>query len=324
MAKSRIEWTEEVWNPLTGCTRIGQGCKNCYAERMSKRLIAMGRTEYAGTVDAKGHWTGNINLLHDKVRDPLRWKKPRRIFVNSMSDLFHQDVPQAFINDVMTVMQNAPQHTYLILTKRYDRPPLALYPQDASPQVWIGYSICNNEDARKAREFLRMVDRDGWNTWISYEPALEQVDWRGFEFVKWLVCGGESGPHARPMHPYWARKARDWCQRSMVPFFFKQWGEWKPVAELYDDDGPDKAFEEIDHWLAQMEPNGTIPVMTPPIHTGDGGWHEYQPCPGSWFMAKVGKKDAGRELDGQTWDEYPDWDEPRRRVTNIPSASVSV
>lgn len=302
MAKSNIEWTEDVWNPLTGCTRIGAGCKHCYAERMSKRLIAMGREEYAGTVDEKGHWTGKINLLPERLNDPISWKKPRRIFVNSMSDLFHKDVPQSFINQVVQVMQNAPQHTYLVLTKRYDRPFMALYPQDASPQIYIGFSICNQADADKALEYLRMVDRDGRNTWVSYEPALGPINWSGFEFIKWMVCGGESGPQARPMHPSWAGWTRNWCKINKIPFFFKQWGEWMPVADLYSDDGSDKAFEYMDHWVAQVEPNGYIPVMS---KFNEEGWCKYQPCPGSWFMAKVGKKRAGRLLDGEVWDQYP-------------------
>lgn len=269
MAKSNIEWTEQVWNPLTGCTRIGQGCKHCYAERMSKRLVAMGRQEYHGVVDDNGHWTGKINLVEERLNDPLKWKKPRRIFVNSMSDLFHKDVPQSFINQVVQVMQNANWHQYLILTKRYDRPFMALYPQDASSHIWIGFSICNQDDANKALPYLRMVDQMGWNTWISYEPALGAVDWSGFEFVKWMVCGGESGPDARILNPRWARTARDWCAKNDIPFFFKQWGEYRPAMS------------------SEMKTARLMHV----------GWDD--------TMRKVGKKHAGRILDGQLHDAYP-------------------
>jgi len=272
MAKSHIEWTERVWNPLTGCTRIGQGCVHCYAERMSQRLQAMGRPEYQGIVDDKGHWTSKINLLSDRLEDPLHWKKPSRIFVNSMSDLFHKDVPQSFINQVVTVMSNAPQHIFQILTKRYDRPFLALYPQDASPHIWIGFSICNQDDAEKARTYLRFVSEMGWHTWVSYEPATENVIWKGFEFIEWLVCGGESGPGARPMHPDWARSARDWCKQNQIPFYFKQWGEYAPICVNHPDQPGVRYLLHLD--------------KTP-------------------VMPRMGKKAAGRLLDGEQWDEYP-------------------
>lgn len=224
MATSKIEWTERVWNPLTGCTRIGQGCVNCYAERMSHRLAAMGRLEYLGITNDKGNWNGEIKLLFSRLDQPLHWKKPSRIFVNSMSDLFHKNVPNSFIHRVVTTMQNAPQHQFQVLTKRYDRPFLVLYPQDASDNILIGFSICNQSDADDARQYLRFVSEMGWRTWVSYEPALEQINWQGWEFIEWLVCGGESGPGARPMHPDWARSARDFCAASNIPFFFKQWG----------------------------------------------------------------------------------------------------
>ena len=176
MADSAIEWTEKVWNPLTGCTRIGQGCVNCYAERMAKRLRAMGKPEYQEVVNDKGRWTGVINLIPEKLNQPMHWKKPSRIFVNSMSDLFHDQVPQSFINQVVTVMGNAHWHTFQVLTKRYQRPFLALYPQDAVDHIWIGFSICTQDDADKAMPYLRMVSNEGWRTWVSYEPALEDIN----------------------------------------------------------------------------------------------------------------------------------------------------
>ena len=243
MAQTKIEWTERVWNPLTGCTRIGQGCVNCYAERMSKRLQAMGRPEYQGTVNAKGKWTGEIKLHYDRLDQPYHWKKPSRIFVNSMSDLFHEKVSKQFIEQVFGAMKDCSWHTFQVLTKRYNRPPYILG-GTVSPHIWLGYSICNQADADNAREHLHLLATMGWNTWISYEPALEQIDWTGYEFVKWLVCGGESGPGARPMYPDWARSARDWATLNRIPFYFKQWGG-------------------------------------------------------------VSKKQAGRLLDGQLWDEYP-------------------
>lgn len=274
MAKSKIEWTERVWNPLTGCTRIGQGCVHCYAERMAARLAAMGKVDYQDVVNEKGHWNGQVKLLFDKLHEPMRWKKPSRVFVNSMSDLFHEKVPQIFINQVVRAMSNAHWHTFQVLTKRYDRPFLALYPQDAVDHIWIGFSICTQQDADKAREYLRMVSRDGWRTWISYEPSLEKIDWKGFEFVEWFVCGGESGPEARPMHPDWARSARDWCRENSIPYFFKQWGEWAPLDHL--------------PWVTDATTFKHKPIEL------DGT-----------VLCHVGKGKAGRVLDGVELMEYP-------------------
>lgn len=227
MAKSNIEWTERVWNPLTGCTRKGQGCVHCYAERMSKRLAAMGRPEYQNVINAKGNWTGTINLLFERLDQPLRWKKPATIFVNSMSDLFHEAVNAIFINRVFDVMNDAHWHTYQILTKRYNRLPYVLTSKPA-PHIWVGYSICNQADADNARDHLAALSAQGWNTWVSYEPAVGLIDWTGYEHIKWMVCGGETGPGSRPMITSWARSARDWSTRNQIPFYFKQWGDWGP------------------------------------------------------------------------------------------------
>lgn len=223
-SNSRIEWTETTWNPLTGCTKVGQGCVHCYAERMARRLKAMGQPAYQDVVTDGGKWTNKVTLLLDKLDEPLTWKKPRRVFVNSMSDLFHKDVPNAFIQAVARVMSNANWHTYQVLTKRYDRPPTVLNAQDAADHIFIGYSVCAEEDAEKAREPLRTLAAMGWRTWVSYEPALERVNWRGWEFIDWLVVGGESGPGAREMRPEWVWAARDWAVANQVPFLFKQWG----------------------------------------------------------------------------------------------------
>lgn len=302
MATTNIEWTDKVWNPLTGCTKIGQGCKHCYAEVMARRLQAMGLKAYQGVVNERG-WTGKVNLLPEKIDEPLRWKKPARIFVNSMSDLFHESVPSDFIRRVVETMMAAHWHTFQVLTKRYKRPMFELNQQDASKHIFIGFSICNQRDADMALEPLRAVSQLGWRTWISNEPCLEPIKWDGYEFIDWMVTGGESGRDARPMHPDWARRAEKFCRVNGIPFLFKQWGEWMPVAELYSDDGSDLAFEYMNHWVAQMEPNGAIPVMS---KFDEEGYCQYQPCPGSWFMAKVGKKAAGRMLDGMIYDAFPE------------------
>lgn len=304
MAQSSIEWTDSVWNPLTGCTKVGQGCKHCYAEVMARRLKAMGQAAYQDVVGERG-WTGKVNLLDDKLSDPLKWKKPRRIFVNSMSDLFHEAVPSDFIRRVVETMMLAHWHTFQVLTKRYTRPMVELNQQDASRHIFIGFSICNQRDADMALEPLREVHMMGWRTWISNEPCLEPINWAGYEFIDWMVCGGESGRKARPMHPNWARRAEKFCRANHIPFLFKQWGEWLPVAGVYDDDGADRAFEYVDHWTCALESNGSIPQLNAPIGQ-DGSSFQYQPAPGSWWMAKVGKKNAGRNLDGVIYDAYPE------------------
>jgi protein gp37 len=274
MSKTKIEWADKVWNPLTGCIKIGVGCTNCYAERMAKRLRAIGRPEYQDAVDDKGHWTGKITLAPKRLNDPLKWRKPAYVFVNSMSDLFHQDVPSIFICRMVEIMQKADQHIYQILTKRYSRPATELNQQDASDHILIGFSISNQDDAEVALDHLRRVHILGWRTWVSYEPALGPVDWTGWEFLSQLICGGESGPRARMMHPDWARSARDFCQANHIPFFFKQWGEWVPLDHL--------------PWATDTTTFATCPVEM------DGAW-----------MCRVGKGLAGHVLDGAEWTEIP-------------------
>lgn len=272
--KSRIEWTEATWNPLTGCTKIGQGCVNCYAERMARRLKAMGQPQYQEVVTDDGHWTNKIAVLPEALELPLKWKRPRRIFVNSMSDLFHKDVPPEFLNAVVQVMSRADWHTYQILTKRYDRPFLALNPQDAAPHILIGFSICTQADADKALPYVRMVAEQGWRTWISYEPALEAIDWRGWEFIHWLVAGGESGPGARAMRYDWAESALTFALINNIPFLFKQWGEWYPVHGVF----------KSGYLTSQY-----------PLHT----WDDHN------ISLRTGKKLSGRILEGREWNDYP-------------------
>ena len=273
MAKTKIAWTDRVWNPLTGCAKVGAGCVNCYAERMAKRLKAMGRPEYQDAVNDKGHWTGRITLAPERLNDPLKWKKPAYVFVNSMSDPFHEDVDSLFILRMIEIMQEANRHTFQILTKRYFRPACELNLQDASDHILIGFSISNQEDADKAWGGLYAVHKAGWRTWVSYEPALGPVDWSAWEFIDQLVCGGESGPRARMMHPDWARSARDWCQANNIPFFFKQWGEWAPLDHLA--------------WVTDE-----TRFRWRPVETAGGVW-----------MCQVGKGMAGHVLDGVEWYE---------------------
>jgi protein gp37 len=210
---SSIEWTEATWNPVTGCTKISPGCKNCYAERMAERLQAMGQANYRNGFD--------LTLQSQMLELPLRWKAPRTIFVNSMSDLFHDGVPVEFIHKVFDVMRTAHWHRFQVLTKRSER--LARLDRDLDwpPNVWMGVSVESEEwvhridDLRATRAAVRF---------LSLEPLLgplRSLDLRG---IDWVIAGGESGPRARPMASDWVTSIRDQCIRAGVPFFFKQWG----------------------------------------------------------------------------------------------------
>ncbi len=210
---SSIEWTEATWNPLTGCTKVSPGCKHCYAERMARRLQAMHHPSYA---------SGFKLTLHERLLDlPLQWKRPRTIFVNSMSDLFHPDVPIDFIQRVFTTMEEASQHRFQVLTKRPERV------LDLSPvlpwatNIWMGTSVEN----AKYQGRIDTLRRTGAQIkFLSLEPLLGPLDNLDLTEIHWVIVGGESGPGARPMDPAWPVAIRDQCLASGVPFFFKQWG----------------------------------------------------------------------------------------------------
>ena len=210
---SSIEWTDTTWNPLTGCTKISPGCKHCYAERMARRLKAMGQPNYANGF--------RLTLHEDMVAEPLRWKKPRRVFVNSMSDLFHKDVPDAFILRVFAVMRKAPQHRFQVLTKRSQR--LAqLAPRIEWPaNVWMGVSV---ENADYAFRIDHLRQTEAAVKFLSVEPLLGLLPDLDLNGIDWVIVGGESGPGARPMASEWATDIRDQCVAAGVAFFFKQWG----------------------------------------------------------------------------------------------------
>ena len=211
--RSAIEWTQYTWNPLTGCNKISPGCKNCYADRMAKRLKAMGVPKYENGFE--------LTLHPELLFEPLTWKEPRLVFVNSMSDLFHEDVPLEFIRQAVQVMGQAWQHTFQVLTKRSQRL-LALSDQIDWPQnVWMGVSV-ENADYMFRIEHLKATQARV--KFLSLEPLLgplPELDARG---IDWVIVGGESGPHARPMEEVWVLPIRDHCLEMGVPFFFKQWG----------------------------------------------------------------------------------------------------
>jgi protein gp37 len=213
LAQSTIEWTESTWNPVTGCNKISPGCKYCYAERMAKRLQAMGQPNYANGFQ--------VTLHPHMLERPLTWKKPQTIFVNSMSDLFHHDVPPAFIRRVFDTMRRAHWHQFQVLTKRADRL-LELSPQLEWPaNVWMGVSV-ETEDYASRIDHLRQTGAQV--KFLSLEPLLGPLPNLNLTQIDWVIVGGESGPGARPMAEKWVIDIRNQCQAAEVPFFFKQWG----------------------------------------------------------------------------------------------------
>lgn len=372
---SKIEWTEATWSPTLGCTIVSEGCHHCYAMRTVHRMAfnpnekvstaAEGLTAYRPGVGPV--WTNEVRSLSERLGLPLRWKRPRRIFVNSQSDLFHERVSDEFIARVFIVMALAQRHTFQVFTKRHGRmrsllrnhdrwnlqladalewvaehvdapmPPADFdrvyawlcareYRTDSLPpllNVWLGVSVENQHwaDIR----IPALLETPAVVRWISAEPLLGPVDLRFIDYVdtgcggcsglpspeheppcgtepgrhagiNWLVCGGESGPRARPMNPAWARSLRNQCQAAGVPFHFKQYGDWLGY----------EADSQAPFWIA---PNGScVDGHLFPASLGDG-----EPVDGWWapelngvVYQRTGKKGAGRELDGRRWDEYPD------------------
>ena len=291
MATTNIEWAEKVWNPLTGCSRVSAGCENCYAEKMAFRLMQMGVEKYAGTVKktaaGKTQWTGKINLDEASLSIPSKTKKPTIFFVNSMSDLFHESVHFRFIDKVFREMRSNDQHTFLILTKRPERM-VELIKNVWMPlkNVWLGVSVEDQAAADQRRPYLKVLSKFGWNTWVSNEPCLSYIDWKGWDFIKWMVTGGESGPKARPMHPYWAEQTMMWCQGYKISFFFKQFGEWMPIE-----------MPALQNSIFSLKPNE--------IWLNDAGKSEGFNGSNIYRMRKVGKKKSGNELLGKQYLQYP-------------------
>jgi len=211
--RSTIEWTNSTWNPVTGCTKISPGCKNCYAERMAKRLKAMGLSNYRNEFE--------LTLHPQTLGVPLRWRTHRMIFVNSMSDLFHEEVPLQYIQQVFNVMVGAPQHIFQVLTKRAKRLEqlhcLLPWPEN----IWMGVTV-EREDLKSRIDHLRRTR--AMTKFISLEPLLGPMPSLDLRGIDWVIVGGESGPHARPVSARWVIDIKNQCIESGVPFFFKQWG----------------------------------------------------------------------------------------------------
>ena len=237
---STIEWTEATWNPVTGCTKVSAGCKNCYAERMAKRLQAMGVPQYRDGF--------RLTLQPEMLDVPRRWKQPRKVFVNSMSDLFHPEVPLSFIQQVFEVMNECPQHTFQILTKRPER--AAMYSPDLkwSPNIWMGTSVENMLVVHRIKDLVRVRAKVRF---LSLEPLLGPLPRLPLTGIHWVIVGGESGPRARPMEKEWVTQIRDRCVAQGVPFFFKQWGgvnkkkTGRRLEGRHWDEMPQRSFREF-------------------------------------------------------------------------------
>ena len=213
---SRIEWTEQTWNPTVGCTKVSPGCKNCYAEGMARRLKAMG---------LKGYENGfRLSLMPERLAEPLERRKPTVYFVNSMSDLFHEKVPFEYIAHVFDVMERAHWHTFQVLTKRADRMAAFCADRQVPPNVWLGVSVENKKHGVPRIGVLRSIDAT--IRFLSVEPLLEDVGRLDLSGIQWVIVGGESGARARPMRAEWAENVRRQCFDTDVAFFFKQWGAW--------------------------------------------------------------------------------------------------
>lgn len=349
---SSIEWCSATWNVVTGCSRVSRGCEHCYAERLAATRLAHQPT-YAGlaTMTADGpRWTREVRFHADRLTMPLHWRKPRRVFVNAMSDLFHEGLTDAQIVAVFAVMAACRQHTFQVLTKRPERmrdllsgwgnhlaasvtlkvafrqalqsarrrdlgarlwceeKPLPLWPL---PNVWLGVSV--EDQATADTRVPLLLECPAAVRWVSAEPLLGPVDLTGIDVgtgevtlnalagarpawapLDWVVVGGESGPGARPMHLDWARQIRDQCVAAGTAFFFKQHGEWRPLGAL-------DLMEDADMTAilaADME--RTIAVYPDGATDPEGAFGL-----GGYYVERVGKRRAGRLLDGRTWDEMP-------------------
>lgn len=321
--KTGIEWADSTWNPITGCDKVSPGCDRCYAETFAERWRGTPEHYFANGFD--------VQLRPNKLDLPLRWTRRRKVFVNSMSDLFHDKVPDEYIARVFAVMALAPQHTFQVLTKRHGRMRSLLSSDDFRSEVtqtFVGWAV---EDLSLKTGHLESATGDWWplpNVWlgvsaedqqradlripalldtpaavrfVSAEPLLGPINLHtdpieaGSPFwgsqLDWVIVGGESGPGARPMHPDWARSLRDQCVAAGVPFLFKQWGEWVPERlGLHGNNAP----------AAFLSTGGVVR----PLINGKPACPPMAPA-GDMTIRRVGKKRAGRELDGRTWDQYP-------------------
>lgn len=339
--KTSIEWTDATWNPITGCLVKSPGCRFCYAMKLAGTRMKNHPSRIGLTVESKNGpvWTGEARLNDMWLDQPLRWSKPRMIFVCAHADLFYEAVPDEWIDRIFAVMALAPQHTFQLLTKRPER--MAAYveafnagerhvlgwandfsgknlvlddilpetdDQEVAPlrNVWLGTSVEDQCRADERRGPLRKLAESGWLTWASYEPALGPVDWEGWEFIRWLVTGGESGNRARWSRADWHRTARDFCAGHGIAFNFKQWGCWieadQIAARIAD------ATEAGTAWITR---DGDVWNPSLPLNFADAAWladflgHSFEHQSDGSTLFQMKKADAGRLLDGRLHDEFP-------------------
>jgi len=212
----KIEWTEQTWNPSAGCTKISSGCKNCYAETMAVRLQAMGVEGYENGFE--------FNLVPTRLNDPFKRKKPTVYFVNSMSDIFHEDMPEDYLDKIFNVIEETPHHTYQILTKRADRMFQYLSHREIPKNIWLGVTVDNRKEGLPRIDKLRQLHATV--LFLSVEPLLEDLGTINLENINWVIVGGESGSKARPMEKNWIVNIKRQCEEKDIAFFFKQWGTW--------------------------------------------------------------------------------------------------
>jgi protein gp37 len=242
---STIEWTEATWNPVTGCSKISPGCKNCYAERLSRRLHAMGSKRYRNGFD--------ITLQPDLLDLPLHWRQPRQIFVNSMSDLFHEDIPVEYLLRVFSTMQRAHWHTFQILTKRSQRLAEVSHLLQWPTNIWMGVSVESPQYYSRIHDLILVPAAVRF---LSLEPILAPLPDLPLRGIDWVIVGGESGPGARPMKSEWVREIRGCCRREEVPFFFKQWGGVRKKATGRKLDG--RSYDEMPQATCRQAPTDTV------------------------------------------------------------------
>ncbi|WP_026986549.1 DUF5131 family protein [Fodinicurvata fenggangensis] len=366
--KSKIEWTDATWNPITGCSVVSPGCTNCYAMKLAGTRLKDHPSRSGLTDDSKAGpvWNGQVRLNEDWLDQPLRWKKPRQIFVCAHGDLFHENVPDEWIDSVFAVMALAPQHSFQVLTKRPDRMQkyvsagdhedsdlferiadagarmvedgdLAysdlIYTQWPLPNVWLGVSA---EDQARANERIpHLLETPAAVRFVSAEPLLGPINlknitppggpmdimlplagltWRvsgsgsrlsgQHAALDWVIAGGESGPGARPMLPDWPRALRDQCQSAGVAFHFKQWGEWLPIGQSLPGCGKVHGATAVKPGRMKLHYGGTS--SQPPKHAFADRGVEFAATDDGLLTLRVGKRAAGRLLDGRTWDQFPE------------------
>jgi protein gp37 len=306
-ANTAIEWCDHTWTLVVGCDAVSPACAKCYAALLAARLEAMGTEKYRGLatrVGNVGKWTGEVRFDATVLDLPLRTRKPARWFLTSMGDIAHDKVTDAQLDLTFDVMERAHWHTFLVLTKRISRLARFLLRRPLK-NVVIGCTAENQLQADAHLPHMQAISERGWRTFVSYEPALAPVDWTGWEFLQQLISGGESGHGSRPSHPDWHRAARDFADQHAIPYVFKQWGDWTPGVNVVRMRGKVQTADlEEDGWHLYREDLSL-----------DGGHIDDEPD-----LYRVGKREAGRLLDGRLHDELPSPSPDRTELADSPSA----